>query len=96
MKRAEHLRKIVGQQDPLTLSDKVILSTDQERSNIYIYKTHDMTLESGGDEHIEEFPMKTIDIYNYENYIDYSKPVRTLPMQIKEIFDEEEDLYGDD
>lgn len=62
----------------LTLEDKLILSTDQERSNIYVYKANSKSIEEGDGEYY-------IDIYNYENNIAYSSVVKTLPQQIEEI-----------
>lgn len=82
MKRAEHLRMILDYPRPLNCLDKLILSTDQERSNIYIYQSHVVTGEN------------LIDIYNYENNIAYSSKARSLPQQIAEINKEEELLFA--
>ena len=82
MKRAEHLRMILDYPRPLNCLDKLILSTDQERSNIYIYQSHVVTGEN------------LIDIYTYENNIAYSSRARTLPQQIAEINKEEELIYN--
>jgi hypothetical protein len=82
MKRAEHLRKIIEYHRPLDVYDKLILSTDQERSLIYIYQANVVT----GENHIE--------IYNYENNIVYANKARTLPQQIQNIYDSQVDLYG--
>ena len=60
MKRSEHLRMILDYPVPLDINHKLILSTDQERSNIYVYKSNNI---SGENE---------IEIYNYENNIAYS------------------------
>jgi len=69
---------------PLDIDDKLILSTDQERSNIYIYKANEKSI-SGEN---------LIEIYNYENNIAYSNVVKTLPQQIEEIRDDQAKLYG--
>jgi hypothetical protein len=37
MKRSEHLKMILDYPRDLNLYDKIILSTDQEQSNIYVY-----------------------------------------------------------
>ena len=69
MKRAEHLRMILDYPRPLSIHDKIILSTDQERSNIYVYQSNVVT---GNNE---------IEIYSYENNIAKSNQIRTLPKQ---------------
>lgn len=67
---------------PLDINHKLILSTDQERSNIYVYKSNNITGEN------------EIEIYNYENNIAYSNKCKTLPQQIEEIRDDQKKLYG--
>jgi len=46
MKRAEHLRKILQYERKLDINDKLLLSTDQERSNIYVYQSNVVTGEN--------------------------------------------------
>jgi len=84
MKRSEHLRMILEYPRPLDIDDKLILSTDQERSNIYVYKANEKSI-SGEN---------VIEIYNYENNIAYSTVVKTLPQQIEEIRDDQSKIYG--
>lgn len=69
MKKSQHLRDILGYEYPrdFSNSDRIILSTDQERSNIYVYQSQVVTGHN------------TIEIYNYENNIDYSYKLASLP-----------------
>jgi len=60
MKRSEHLRMIIDYRAPFEMNHRLILSTDQERSNIYVYQSNVI---SGHNE---------IEIYNYENNIDHA------------------------
>ena len=82
MKRAEHLRMILDYPRPLGIHDKIILSTDQERSNIYVYQSNVVT---GNNE---------IEIYSYENNIAYSNPLRTLPKQLQATIADEVRAFG--
>lgn len=40
MKRADHLREIIEYPEPFAMNHRLILSTDQERSNIFVYKSY--------------------------------------------------------
>jgi hypothetical protein len=82
MKRAEHLRMILDYPRPLSIHDKIILSTDQERSNIYVYQSEVVT---GSNE---------IEIYSYENNIAKSNQIRTLPKQQQLMIIDELNLFG--
>ena len=46
MKRASHLRMILDYPRDLSVYDKLILSTDQEQSNIYVYQSKVVTGEN--------------------------------------------------
>jgi len=67
MKRAEHLRKILQYERKLDINDKLLLSTDQERSNIYLYQSNVVTGEN------------KIQIYDYENNVAWVSEAKTLP-----------------
>ena len=67
---------------PLSIHDKIILSTDQERSNIYVYQSNVVT---GNNE---------IEIYSYENNIAKSNQIRTLPKQQQLMIIDELKLFG--
>ena len=82
MKRAEHLRMILDYPRPLSIHDKIILSTDQERSNIYVYQSNVVT---GNNE---------IEIYSYENNIAKSNHIRSLPKQQQCIIIDELRCFG--
>mmetsp|Transcript_38034 Transcript_38034/g.58060 ORF Transcript_38034/g.58060 Transcript_38034/m.58060 type:complete len:206 (-) Transcript_38034:3186-3803(-) len=82
MKRADHLRMIMDYPRDLNIHDKLILSTDQEQSNIYIYQSNVVTGEN------------KIEIYNYQNNIAYSSKMKTLPFLIKELQGDEVDTFG--
>lgn len=77
IKKADHLDGIIQYSaqhgKKFNIYDKIILSTDQERSNIYVYQNNVVT----GNNQIE--------IYNYENNIAYSEPTKEVPMQIVDI-----------
>lgn len=81
MKKADHLRMILDYPRDLNIHDKIILSTDQERSNIYVYQSHKITGEN------------LIEIYNYENNIAYAQPVRTLPQLVYMTSTKEKQIY---
>ena len=62
------------------MNHRLILSTDQERSNIYVYRSTKVTGKN------------LIEIYNYENNIDKSVSLRPRP--IRHMVDgEEEEIY---
>ena len=82
MKRAEHLRMILDYPRDLSIHDKIILSTDQERSNIYVYQSNVVT---GNNE---------IEIYSYENNIAYSSALRSLPKQQQLAIADEIKMFG--
>ena len=67
---------------PLDIHDKIILSTDQERSNIYVYQSNVVT---GNNE---------IEIYNFENNIAYSSQLRSLPKQLQLVMVDEIKMFG--
>lgn len=66
---------------PLSIHDKIILSTDQERSNIYVYQSNVVT---GNNE---------IEIYSFENNIAKSSHIRTLPKQQRMIMSDENSCF---
>jgi hypothetical protein len=82
MKRAEHLRMILEYPRALSIHDKIILSTDQERSNIYVYQSNVVT---GNNE---------IEIYSFENNIAKSSQIRSLPKQQRMIISDENSSLG--
>jgi hypothetical protein len=43
MKKASHLKNILDYDRNLNINDKILLSTDQERSNIYVYQSNVVT-----------------------------------------------------
>ena len=49
---------------------------------IYIYQSNQIT------------GYNKIEIYNFENYVEYSNKVRSLPLQLQEIICDEEAIYG--
>ncbi len=49
---------------------------------IYIYQSNQIT------------GYNKIEIYNFENYVEYSNKVRSLPLQVQEIIGDEKATYG--
>jgi hypothetical protein len=77
MKRSAHLRNIIEYPIEFQMNHRLILSTDQERSNIYVYQSKKVTGKN------------LIEIYNYENNIDKSVSLRPKPK--RQIIDGEEE-----
>lgn len=67
MKRSEHLREIIEYPIAFQMNHRLILSTDQERSNIYVYQSKKVTGKN------------LIEIFNYENNIDKAVSLRSKP-----------------
>lgn len=67
MKRSGHLREIIEYPQNFQMNHRLILSTDQERSNIYVYQSKEVTGKN------------KIEIYNYENNIDKAVSLRPRP-----------------
>lgn len=80
MKRSKHLRDIIEYPIEFRMNHRLILSTDQERSNIYVY----MSTKAKGKNFIE--------IYNYENNIDKAVPLRPRPKR-QMVDGEEEEIH---
>jgi len=82
IKRAEHLDDILQYSKQhgkkFNIYDKIILSTDQERSNIYVYQSSIVTGEN------------KIEIYNYENNIAYAEKGKEVPIEIAYIMKDQE------
>lgn len=70
MKKSDHLKMILDYPRDLDLYDKIILSTDQEQSNIYVYQSSKITGEN------------KIEIFSFANNIAQSRPQKTLQVQI--------------
>ena len=86
IKRAEHIDDILQYSKQhgkkFNIYDKIILSTDQERSNIYVYQSSIVTGEN------------KIEIYNYENNIAYAEKGKEVPIEIAYIM-KDQDLERD-
>lgn len=84
MKKADHLREIIEYPVPFKMNHRLILSTDQERSNIYVYQSKD----------VEGEGYLNIEIYNYDNNIDKAQSL--IPKPKKQALDgnEEEEVYS--
>lgn len=75
------MKMILDYPRDLDIHDKIILSTDQERSNIYVYQSYKVT------------GSNLIEIFNYENNIAYAQQVRTLPQLIYMTNNKEKKIY---
>ena len=71
IKKADHLRTVLNYDRKLNTHDKVVLSTDQERSMVFVYQ--------------QQGASNKIELYEYKNNIAWSAPAKHLPEQIIEI-----------
>lgn len=82
IKRADHLRTVLNYDRKLNTHDRIVLSTDQERSMVFVYQQQG----SSGQNKIE--------LYEYKNNIAWAAKAKHLPEQITEIQEEQDAEFG--